>query len=358
MGHLPKQDLLAVTRVDRTLQDLAHRSLYRTIKIPYIAGDIDAIFFLNRTLDAHPELAPKIKRLDLTIMDRTMSISVSARKSADKSLAKKVTTHTSEPIQIRKLLEHVIHVEHLSLELLSDPNGIGMARLKKDCVAELFPGFNPLTAHLNPPAILQKVLEMCYRGEDFHWIMARSPCLRKLEVDGLCRILADGAPEETNPALKSFSLMYRSAILNPNVDCFDTLTPFLAHFPSLESLKIQVEDDPRTRYSSSNRDNINENSSAGTYSLLVTRLEPGSKMLTTLDLAVDPCSEPHYLEYMHYIIPRDGFRGVTALKNLYVPHNWLFGPVVNVPQWVSHHPSITDTLLTSIEFLEVYCPRI
>lgn len=62
--------------------------------------------------------------------------------------------------------------------------------------------------------MLQKLTCLEWWGFEFHWILARSPCLRNLRLISPVKLIEDGAPNETNSAVTTLRLTFRSWLLD------------------------------------------------------------------------------------------------------------------------------------------------
>lgn len=133
------------------------------------------------------------------------------------------------------------------------------APLTYHLVRELFPGFDERTAHLLSPGIFPNLKRLDFNGDEFHWVLAKSLCLKELHLTRPCSILPDDAPHEANPTLTSLSLVNRSSILNPSVDRHETLSKLLAHFPSLQSLIMTIYDADHDEMHSETEGDLNSN---------------------------------------------------------------------------------------------------
>jgi hypothetical protein len=90
--------------------------------------------------------------------------------------------------------------------------------------------------------MLQKLTRLERWGFEFHWILARSPCLRDLSLMSPVKLLEDRTPGETNPAVTTLKLTFRSWVFLTEEPGHDNIKLFLAHFPSPKSLLICVKD--------------------------------------------------------------------------------------------------------------------
>lgn len=130
--------------------------------------------------------------------------------------------------------------------------------------------------------------------------------------------------------------------------------PFLAHFPSLEHLRLTIYDldIDLLHLSSADLEEPGEKS----YGTLLKRFNPVALCLKSLDIGlyepdVDDCASV----FLWRVQPASGFKEFKALKRLVVPYQCLLGATVSL---VDTLPSPATILPSTLESLEVYCPRI
>jgi hypothetical protein len=266
-----------------------------------------------------------------------------------------------EPHIAGVILQHAAEATSLSLQILeADSDGASVRRgdwngVLTQGLRRMFPSFDTQTAHLQYPTMLQKLETLYFHGDEFHWVLARSPFLRDIELNFIYIILPDTAILEKNHALQELRMKCRSAILNPDVDRFNP-PAFLDHFPNLTTFILEIIDCSYgldSRHAEDVRGSIQ-----GSYTLLIDMLQPFAHTLTTLTmlLRIEAIESGFDLGYLWHTLPSDGFLAFTALKHLTVPYSCLFGPVD--PHSSPNPPPMSKLLPSSLETLEVWNPLI
>jgi hypothetical protein len=220
-------------------------------------------------------------------------------------------------------------------------------RLLEDPIIELFPGFDGETAHLANPPLLPNLRHLIYAGADIHWALLKSPHLRNLQFLRACNLMSDTAPNEVNHAVKELSMVCRSVILQPELDRNAQIGRFLAHFPSLEKLKLQIED-LRVDYHMCQLSDLSVNEH-GSYAALLQRLQTVARSLRDLYISINLEDEDEKF-IIRSILPSDSFKDFASLQRLCIPYECLFG---------SHDtPSLPDFLPHSLVALDILHPLI
>ena len=202
---------------------------------------------------------------------------------------------------------------------------------------------------------LQKLQSLKFEGTEFHWVLAKSPNLEEIVLTRASHILADGDSSAINTAVKSLTIPVQSAVLNPACSHYDALSPFLAHFPRLETLRMPFNDadegvaGPRSHFNLDRDDQ-------GSYTVLFQKLMSVAPVLTRLELdASTHCSEED-TSFLDHVLPGDGFLIFKALKHLLVPYQCLFGR--GEPQWAHIQQPAGEMLPPTLETLKVHFPEL
>jgi hypothetical protein len=352
---LPKYNLPAVARISPTLRELAERRLYHTINMPYMREDREDtplvvkhdMWALCRTLSQCPDFGKKVKSMDILTRNVVRShVAPTSNILPGLPFIHEIALPMSEILVTGILLQRIPNVETLALKINRDNDG-----LVPRCMTKLFSDFEPLTAHLQKLPMFQALRHFELHGDEFHWILAQSPTLESLKLARATTIFPDVTPEELNPSVKQISLAYRSAIL---VSRYGTLFPFLAHFPSLANLCIHINDMLSMDHTNWDPEDISTHEQ-GSYTTLLSKLQPVTASLTTLDLFIGSSMWDQSLEYLLYTLPSAGFLEISVLTHLCVLYACLFAPAD--PQWSYIMTAMSELLPPSIERLELYCPR-
>ncbi|KAH7064298.1 hypothetical protein BKA63DRAFT_586192, partial [Paraphoma chrysanthemicola] len=199
---------------------------------------------LFRTISQRPDLGQKVRSLDLTVIKNDLSpVEVDSRiilPGGNPFTTQLVIGMYQEPIAAC-LLHHLNELKFLEFYCISSWAS-GYRTPSEDCLIELFPGFDPRTAHSVEIPGLQKLKKLEWHGGQFHWCLARFPNLTDVYIAENCELLPDEAPEQFNTMVKRMKVDNRSSHLVPHAIRHDTLKPMFAHFPSLGDLTIDIFD--------------------------------------------------------------------------------------------------------------------
>lgn len=285
-----------------------------TIHIPYeeedygICGDGQALWPLFCTPKSKPELARKVKRLDLALANTGHDFEVPVVDSlpGTAQFSSTMTIHMQEARIAGVILQHATEIESLSLQLSEDGGDDRCVRcakyfLMQACLKKLFPGFDPATAHLQDLAILQKLNTIFFHGYEFHWILAKSPHLREIELYEIGHILPDGASQEKNHSVQKFGMTCRSGILNPDITRYNDLAAFLDHFQELVDFSAQIVD-TRSGYQLDEDADVDQ-TQQGSFELFVGMLLPLAPNLTSLTFSVKCTAQERELAYLRQVLP-------------------------------------------------------
>jgi hypothetical protein len=227
----------------------------------------------------------------------------------------------------------------------------------RKAMRQLFPGFDETTAHLAHPQLLPNVRYLSYYGDEIHWALLKSPRLRTLVFERACNFLPDMAPQEVNHALEVLTITYCSSALNPGAISNIAAGGFLAHFPSLECIFLDMRDSHRDDAHMDTSEDLSSDA-PGSYAVLLAILQPVVASLRNLYIKVDSYGhDPAELAIMrHDILPSEGFQEFKSLRVLTVPYGCLFGPANH--HWPHGTPTPPELLAPSIFTLEIAFPRI
>lgn len=366
--YLLRGDLPAVARASPPLRNLVEYHLYSRLDFS-VNPQHNRLWPLYRTLSRRPDLAEMIKEFSCAACDVSEYIKVDlcAAFPDDPVLCHAIKTSVNQLfIAGRLLLQLPSNVETVSMAFLShgepdfetDLNYAARRPLKK-----LLPAFHYRTGHTLNFRGLQNMTSLEYTGSEFHWALAKPPKLRKLTLTRPCYIRADEAPNEFNTSLKWLEISTRPDILRSNSEEHANIKPFLAHFPSLEHLKISIFDRELDQDLDLDLDWSLTGSKKLAYDSLLDRLSPVATHLRTLDLSIydDPSlfdHTNHYLllkanEYLTDALPASSFQQFTRLEKLLVPFTGLIGYTY---AQTNHAPSPSRLLPSTLVNLEVDGP--
>lgn len=250
--YVPTSNLLAVACIRPVLRDLSEKYLYTCIDLSNKSDQVwpapprkDSLWALYRTLECRPDLARAIKKFSVQLFDQEIFVDTdtSTLFRGDTQLAMAAQVSLQHILIGGRILQHVTDVEDLYVEISRSSGWSGRREeMAPDLLAHLLPAFDRVTAHVFQHPGLQKVTRLEFGGAEFHWVLAKSPCLRELHLARPCDILSDGASDEVSPTLKVLTMTARSTILRKNSHRYAHFSSFLAHFPSLEELTVRIFD--------------------------------------------------------------------------------------------------------------------
>jgi hypothetical protein len=225
-----------------------------------------------------------------------------------------------EIIIVAALLQHLPEVQVLTIQLGKCHRRYATNVPVENCLSKRFPGFDSLRSHQIPSRMLQKLTRLEWWGFEFHWILARSPCLRDLLLMSPVKLVENRAPDKTNPVVTTLKLTFRSWILLTEEPDYDNIKLFLAHFPSLKSLLICVKD-TGMQIEGSPFD-VNDQSQAS-FSHLATRLDAVAPFLTNFELKTNFHGDADHSRWLYYVTPGAGFQNFCMLRSLKIPYHCL-----------------------------------
>jgi hypothetical protein len=344
---LARRDVARTARTGQKLRGLCERKLYSNVVVPYsrmnidnrgqeeemseLVGGEDTLWPLYNTLHQRPDLAQKIKAMDILATDHTIRIEadLSSALPGGVSFSNNIKFELNEAVMVAALLQILPEVKILTIQLVDTCGHHSTDRYYSDpamkCVSTMFPGFDPLRSHLSPSAMLKKLTRLEWWGFDFHWVLARFPCLRDLWLMSPVRLIEDGAPDETNPAVTTLKLTFRSWLLDTGHEEHQRLTPFLAHFPSMKSLVICIRN--RGARCSRMPTDVSRNNQ-GSFSHLLTRLDAVAPFLVKLEIEVDLVSVNDI--WLGYVTPGAVFQQFRMLRSLKIPYQSLSVPRLSI----------------------------
>lgn len=226
--YIPAHLIPAVARTSSGLREVAERQLYTCINLSkradVVSGGKDVLWPLHCTLARRPDLAQRVKKFSATLYDRDVRVEIDTSAlfpdDIHFSSAAKVSLHEMVVVG-RILLQQLINVEAVSLVLNSSPpktvtwgvETTACELLTPQPISKLLPEFECTSAHQLQLFGLQKLNFLKFAGAEFHWIFARSPYLRKIDLTRACIILPDGAPDEVNTNVRSLSIPARQSLM-------------------------------------------------------------------------------------------------------------------------------------------------
>ncbi|KAI4624499.1 hypothetical protein J4E83_004174 [Alternaria metachromatica] len=344
------------------LRALVERQLYRDVVLGRYSVWVSAprdLWLFYRTILSRPDLSRKTENLDIKVVDRMMSIEVPTLGVVPQgAMFPSIIRAEIEEIHIAcaLLFWQMTELKCLSLSIVrADEDDDGRPRLISKCLSKLFSHFDNRTAHLSTFLGLQKLRSLKFEGTEFHWILAKSPHLEEIVLTRASHILADGASSAVNTAVKSLKFPVQSAVLNPACGHYDALSPFLAHFPRLETLRLPFNDADEGVAGPHSKFNLDRDDQ-GSYTVLFQKLMSVAPVLTRLELdASIHCSEED-TSFLDHVLPGDGFLMFKALKHLLVPYQCLFGR--GEPQWAHIQQPADEMLPPTLETLKVHFPEL
>ncbi|KAI4916900.1 hypothetical protein J4E90_003404 [Alternaria incomplexa] len=361
IDHSSHFRLPSIACISPELRALVERQLYRDVVLGWnstrdFAGDLWPFY---RTIQSRPDLSRKTEYLVIKVVDRMISIEVPTLGVVPQS-AMFPSTIRAEIEEMRiacaLLFWQMTELEFLSLSIVhADEDDDGRPRLVSKCLSKLISHFDNRTAHLTTFPGLKKLRSLRFEGTEFHWVLAKSPNLEEIVLTRASHILADGDSSAINTAVQSLTFPVQSAVLNPACSHYDALSPFLAHFPHLETLRMPFNDadegvaGPRSHFNLDRDDQ-------GSYTVLFQKLMSVAPVLTRLELdASTHCSEED-TSFLDHVLPGDGFLILKALKHLLVPYQCLFGR--GEPQWAHIQQPADEMLPPTLETLKVHFPEL
>jgi len=357
IDHSSHFRLTSIACISPELRALVERQLYRDVVLGWgFAGDLWPFY---RTIQSRPDLSRKTEYLVIKVVDRVMSIEVSTLGVVPQGAMFPSTIRAEieeTRIACALLFWQMTELEFLSLSIVhADEDDDGRPRLVPKCLSKLISHFDNRTAHLTTFPGLQKLRSLKFEGTEFHWVLAKSPNLEEIVLTRPSHILADGDSSAINTAVKSLTFPVQSAVLNPACSHYDALSPFLAHFPRLETLRMPFNDadegvaGPRSHFNLDRDDQ-------GSYTVLFQKLMSVAPVLTRLELdASTHCSEED-TSFLDHVLPADGFLIFKALKHLLVPYQCLFGR--GEPQWAHIQQPVDEMLPPTLKTLKVHFPEL
>ena len=356
--YVPSKHLPALARISPVLRELVEKHLYHHINVNGL-GWKRVIWPLYRTLVSRPDLANKVRIFECKARreEEQIEVDVSALSLHDQSLysVAKVTLNQITIVGCI-VLQRIGNVEKICLDLRS-----GYAGSHSDePLGHFIPGYDRATAHTLHFAGLQKLTKLDFSGVEFHWALAKLPCLRWLRLSRPCEVLCDDAPNEVSTSLTRLEICARSDILRSASLPYRFLKEFLAHFPTLLELKLTIYD-----LGSHHLDGEDGEDEERSYDSLFERLGPVASHLRTLELGVFNNNEEGYVptkdgnkwanRFLTDVVPASSFQGFTSLERLVVPYQCLvehttspFDPHL-LPDWI-FFPA-------TLKYLQIDCPQ-
>jgi len=373
VGYVQTSDLPAVARISPKLRKLAEKHLYSWIDLKTkndgswsSPACYDSAWMLYCTLGRRVDLAQGVKRFSVTLFDQEVSINIdtSALFPGDTQLSSAAKVSLQHILIGGRILQLLTNLEELCMKISRYAFDswwvLGENRARKemapDPLAHLLPSFNHATAHTIQCAGLQRLTYLEFGGAEFHWALAKSPCLRKICLTRPCVILSDGAPDEVNTSLKTLSMTARSTILRKNSHRYASFPSFLAHFPSLREITVRIYDFDADELPT--RPDPLDDEDELDYTNLLDKISAVAAILTKLDIGVYSDAEEDDTRancYLRQVRPGPGFQQFKALKSLSVPYQCLLGHTLSLVDTI---PSPATILAPNLKSLQVHCPQI
>lgn len=360
---LPCNDLPALAQVSPRLRELVELQMYDEITIQpkddwHAHNYFNPLWSLYCTLSQRSDLASRVHRLDLLVLDRLFDVDVPTFSVLPTGLpfSSIITCKIPEPHLAGALLQLLPNVAHLSMLMIIHFLGQGYKKcefpLMDTPLTKMFPGFDHKTAHLEVMLTLQNLKRLDWCGATFHWFLAQSLYLEELHLMRPCTILVDEEDCKINHSVKILTLKQRSALLDPRTGHLDGLSQLLGHFDSLQRLQLCITDDEIDNMHCDLAEDIND-SFQGSYAPLFEVLTQASATLVELDLSVSP-EGPIYTDnllYLDCLLPAQGFLELSSLKILRVPYAYLFSYGDSNPK-----SAPSELLPASLQYLQIDAP--
>lgn len=364
-------DLPALARINPQLRELAEQKLYSSIDLTHVyAEPAQVLWPLHCTLLRRPDLAQAIEGFTITAYDQFDSVEVdtSVIFPGDTHFCSKAEVSMNQMVILgRIVMELLLNVKRVHL-ILNQPllphdewssNTTSCRELAHDPLSSstLIPRFDSVSAHQLQFPGLQKLTRLRFDGAEFHWVLAKLPCLQDIQLTRPCVILPDEAPNEISNSVTRLDISARSEILTRGSRNYATFKAFLAHFPSLEELQVRTYDLDIDVLPSS-APGPDELEGARSYATLIERLSPVAATLTTLNLGVynsDTGNDRSANIFLNQVRPAHSFQHFKVLKNLVVPQRCLLRSIETL---VDPLPSPAKILPASLEHLGIHCPQV
>jgi hypothetical protein len=188
--HLSRRDLAKIARASHKLLELAQRSLYSDILIPYWVTDMNhrgqevdtdelqdgrwTLWLLHNTLVERPDLAKKVKTMDILATSHNILVDTKTSSIFPSGLpfATKVSFKIAEAIVVGAILHLLPEVDVLTIQYVKIPVRCQYDRYISPpagcCVFAMFPGMSDHKQHLSPPLVLPKLTRLEWWCSDFH----------------------------------------------------------------------------------------------------------------------------------------------------------------------------------------------
>jgi hypothetical protein len=361
-------DLPALARISPQLRGLAEQRLYSSIDLSSLCKDpAEVLWPLHCTLVRRPDLAQIVEVFSGMVYDHFDAVEVDNSHifPGDSHFCSTVKVSLNQMVVVgRIILELLVNVKQVYLTLNQPqtpanerPNTPSCKRLAHHPLSSstFIPGFDNATAHQIQFPGLQKMTRLRFDGAEFHWALAKPPCLREIQLTRPCVILPDEAPDEVSTSVTRLDISARSEILTRSSRDYATFEAFLAHFPLLKDLQVRTYDIDLDILPTSVLDS-NEDEERS-YATLIERFGPVAPTLNTLSMGVykGKGNERHASNFLNGVRPAASFHHFKALKDLVVPQRCLLRSIESP---VDPLPSPATILPASLERLEVHCPQV
>ena len=364
--YVPKRYLPALARISPVLRELAEERLYQHIILrglteTYLYYNEKVIWPLYRTLVSRPDLADRVKIFECTAREKRdrIEVDVIALSLHDRSLYSVAKASLNQTTLLGCIvLQRIPNVDKVCLQLFGASTNTDESSTLPDPLRLLMPVFDRVTAHTLHFAGLQNLTKLDFSGCQFHWTLAKLPCLRWLRLSRPCYILNDEAPNEVSTSVTRLEIYALADILRSHCPFYSFSRAFLSHFPALLELKLTI-------YVFSPDHIWVPNIEEKSYETLLERLSPVASHLRSLEMGVFNTDEEVHIpchggndranEFLIDILPASDFKDFRRLEKLVVPYQCLLG----------HTDSPSDLVLSpdlvlpaTLQYLQIDCPQI
>ena len=246
--YVPKRYLPALARISPVLRELAEERLYQHIILrglteTYLYYNEKVIWPLYRTLVSRPDLADRVSIFEYTAHEKKdrIEVCIFALSLHDRSLYSVAKTSLNQTTLLGSIvLKRIPNVDKVCLKLFGASTNTDESSTLPDPLRLLMPVFDRVTAHTLHFAGLQNLTKLDFSGCQFHWTLAKLPCLRWLRLSRPCYMLNDEAPNEFSTSVTRLEMCVLVDILRSRSPFYFFFRAFLAHFPALLELKLTI----------------------------------------------------------------------------------------------------------------------
>jgi hypothetical protein len=321
----------------------------------------NVIWPLYRTLVSRPGLADRVSIFECTAHEKEdrIEVNISALSLHDQSLYSVAKASLKQTTILGCIvLQRIPNVDKVCLKLFGISPNTDESLTLPDPLRLLMPVFDRATAHTLQFAGLQNLTKLDFSGCQFHWTLAKLPCLRWLRLSRPCYILNDEAPNEVSTSVTRLEICALADILRSRSGFYSSFRAFLAHFPALLELKLTIY----VLFP----DNIwGPDTEGKSYDTLLERLIPVASHLRSLEMGVFNTDEEVYFprdggndranKFLVDVLPASDFKDFRRLEKLVVPYQCLLGHTMSPSDLVLSPDQI---LPATLQYLQIDCPQI